>query len=134
MEDLSRRVVVPSIARYCATSTDTELPATSLSLENLATSSGTSRTSLSNKIGQEQSALTPSLGVPARFKRGAWKLVGSVHRALEPSRDETHGLPPDTCMVRKTKSANLAEKASMWPDARSSPRTSMSKHLGASLE
>ena len=57
---------------------DAELPATSFSLPNFSTSSGTSRTSHStNKIGQEQSALTPSLGGPTRFKRGAWKLVGS---------------------------------------------------------
>ena len=89
---------------------DAELPATSVSLPNFCTSSGTSGASHSTKkIGQEQSTLISLSWRPRPVQKGCLETGGLVHRTLEPSRDETHGLSPDAQC--ETNSAKLAEKA-----------------------
>ena len=73
-----------------------ELPATSFSFPNFLTSSGTSLTHRQH-IRSTGAVRTHSLSWrPRPVQKRCLETGGLVHRALEPSRGGTHGLPPDT--------------------------------------
>ena len=120
------------MAQSRATSTDPELPATSFSFENFATSSGTSHEVTSGPtrcVPTTSSLSTHSLSWrPRPVQKGSLEAGGLVHRALQRWRDRTpRRNPPHTLF--ETNPRILLEGLDVSAD-----RTSTTTHLGAFLK